>query len=261
MIGERDAAIAGAFGAAEGYDRHASVQRVAAAALAARIAALDLASPRVLEFGCGTGFLTKAMVRCGIGGEWRVTDLAPAMVDRCRERMGERPGTSFSVLDVRRDEPPMAGSYDLVTASLAAQWLDDLDGAVARMLAWVKPGGHVLINTLASGTFREWRQALARAGAEAGTPAYPTVDALHAIQPQAQASVPEAAMLIDRPADARSFLNALKAIGAHVPAEGHRPVGAARMRAAMRFFEQSGCEASYEVVTCHFRRAAEEHPS
>ncbi len=256
MMAERAAAIAAAFGGAEDYDRHARVQSLAAEALADRIAALGLDAPQVLEFGCGTGFLTEAMIRRGVGGEWLVTDLAPAMVERCRNRIGNRPGITHAVLDVAHGEPPGAGDYDLVTASLAAQWLDDLGGAVERMLDWVRPGGHVLFNTLAAGTFCEWREALAKAGAAAGTPAYPAAGEIAAILPQARVRF-DTAVLIDRHADARSFLASLKGIGAHVPAEGHRPISAARMRAAMRHFERAGAAASYEVVTLHFRRPLE----
>ena len=259
VIAAHSRAVAAAFGGAEDYDRHARVQRVAAEALAERIAALGLEGPRVLEFGCGTGFLTEAMARRGVsGGEWLVTDLAPAMVERCRQRMGGRGGIDFAVLDVARGDPPMAGTYDLVTASLAAQWLGDLDEAAGRMLRWVRPGGHVLFNTLGSGTFREWRGALAAAGAEAGTPAYPSAEAIAAIRTASHASPVRTDMLTDRHGDARSFLASLKAIGAHVPAENHRPVGPARMRAAMRHFERAGSIASYEVVTCHFRRLSSE---
>ncbi|MAL25164.1 MAG: biotin biosynthesis protein [Croceicoccus sp.] len=253
-MSDRTAAIASAFGSARDYDRHAHVQRRAAEALAERIAALELESPRLLEFGCGTGFLTDALIRRGVGGQWRVTDLAPDMVERCRSRMAGRGDLTFSVLDVARGEPDGHGAFDVVTASLAAQWLGDLDGAVGRMLRWVRPGGHVLFNTLASGTFREWREALAEAGCAAGTPDYPDVAELAAIRRDAQAAEPTTDNLIDRHANALGFLKSLKAIGAHVPAPGHRPASPVGMRAAMRAFEASGSAASYEVVTLHFRR-------
>ncbi len=256
MMARRDA-IARAFGAAQDYDRHAAIQRRAAEALADRIAALDLTSPALLELGCGTGFLTQAMQARGIGGHWTVSDLAPPMVERCRQRV-RGPHLTFAVLDIERDEPPAAGDYDLITASLAAQWFDDLDAAVARMLRWVRPGGHVLFNTLASGTFREWRDALAKAGAGAGTPVYPSVEQIAAIHRQAQVAPPAARVLHDRHDDARGFLASVKAIGAGVPARGHRPVGPAAMRAAMRHFEGAGSTATYEIVTCHFRRPLED---
>ncbi len=50
--------------AAENYDAAASVQRVAAERLAARIAALPLPdNPSILDIGAGTGFLTRALAR------------------------------------------------------------------------------------------------------------------------------------------------------------------------------------------------------
>lgn len=256
-MNDRTAAIASAFGAARDYDRHAHVQRRAAEALADRIAALGLAAPRLLEFGCGTGFLTDALLRRNVGGRWLVTDLASDMVERCRARMAEQGDLTFAVLDVEKGEPEGLGGFDIVTGSLAAQWIGDLDAAVGRMLGWVRPGGHVLFNTLASGTFREWRAAMAQAGGEAGTAAYPDVAALAAIRPDAQESPPATDLLTDRHADARGFLTSLKAIGAHVPAPGHRPASPAQLRTAMRAFEANGCAASYEVVTLHFRRPME----
>lgn len=256
-MSDRTAAIASAFGSARDYDRHAHVQRRAAEALADRIAALGLESPRLLEFGCGTGFLTDALIRKGMGGPWLVTDLAADMVERCRSRMAGRGDLTFAVLDVARGEPHGHGAFDVVTASLAAQWLGDLDGAVGRMLRWVRPGGHVLFNTLASGTLREWREALAESGCPAGTPAYPDVADLAAIRPDTRFCPPETDILLDRHDDALGFLKSLKAIGAHVPAPGHRPASLTGMRAAMRAFEASGSAASYEVVTLHFRRPLE----
>ncbi len=51
-----------AFDNATCYDEHARVQRHIADRLALRIAALSMPrKPRILEIGCGTGFLTDAL--------------------------------------------------------------------------------------------------------------------------------------------------------------------------------------------------------
>ncbi|HEX4095209.1 MAG TPA: methyltransferase domain-containing protein, partial [Caulobacteraceae bacterium] len=75
--------------AAETYDAAAPVQRAVAARLAEKIAALPLPpKPRILEIGCGTGFLTAALRERLPGGEWLITDISPRMLDACRARIG-----------------------------------------------------------------------------------------------------------------------------------------------------------------------------
>src|SRR3546814_6678257 len=84
MNGHRKQRISDAFGAAAGhYDDHAGPQRLAAALVA------DLAQRqrpdgvgRILEIGCGTGFLTRHIQARWPGAELVVTDLSPDMLAR-----------------------------------------------------------------------------------------------------------------------------------------------------------------------------------
>lgn len=240
-----------AFAAAPDYDGQARMQRDVARALATRIAALDLpANPRVLEIGCGTGFLTRALIEAGLGGEWLVTDVAPQMVERCRASLGQHPGLTFAVLDGERGAPD-GGPFDLVCSSLALQWFDDAPSALARMAGWLAPDGHAIVTTLGPASLPEWRAAHAAQGLSPGTPAFAPLDAFAALAPQAL----DVAHHVERHASPRAFLHALKAIGAGTPDVAHRPLSPARLRAVMERFGQSGCTATYEVVTCHLRRA------
>lgn len=243
--------IARAFAGARDYDRHARVQREVAQALAARIAALDLPPrPRVLEIGCGTGFLTQALLDSGLQGEWLVTDIAPDMVARCRRRVGEAPGLRFAVLDGEKDRPG-GGPFDLICSSLALQWFEDAPAALARMAQWLVPGGHAIVTTLGPGSFAEWRAAHAAQGLRAGTPSFAPVQAFAALQP-AKLVVEDRR---ERHADAFAFLHAVKAIGAGTADPAHRPLTPAELRRVMAAFARSGCEVTYEVVTCHLHRA------
>ncbi|MFC0205247.1 methyltransferase domain-containing protein [Novosphingobium soli] len=243
-----------AFAAAPDYDGQARVQRAVAASLAARIAALELPPrPRVLEIGCGTGFLTRALRDAGLAGEWLVTDIAGEMVERCRAGLGGEPGAAtlrFAVLDGERGTPA-GGPFDLVCSSLAVQWFDDAPAALARMTDWLAPGGHVLVTTLGTGSFAQWRAAHAAEGLVAGTPAFAATERFAALAP-AHLGIER---LVERHADARAFLRSVKAIGAGTAAPAHRPLGPAQLRRVMERFDRSGCEVTYEVVTCHLHRA------
>lgn len=246
--------IAEAFSAAADYDRHARVQRLAARQLAADIAALQRpASPRVLEIGCGTGFLTEALVEKGLGGAWTITDISPEMVERCRARVGGGEIRRFAVLDGEYGKPD-GQPYDLICSSLAMQWFDDLEAAVARMLRWLAPGGHCIFATLGAGSFAEWGAAHDAEGLRPGTPRFPSAQAFAAMLPAAQAAPPAARRYVENHDSALSFMRSLRAIGAATAAEQHRPLPPADLRRVMRRFEASGGAVSYDVVTCHYRR-------
>lgn len=244
-----------AFAAAPDYDGEARIQREVADRLAARIAALDLpARPRVLEIGCGTGFLTGALIAAGVGpGDWLVTDIAPEMVERCRTRFADAQsgGTMrFAVLDGEHGAPE-GGPFDLICSSLAVQWFDDAPAALARLAGLLAPGGHLVVTTLGAGSFAQWRAAHEAEGCTAGTPDFVAADAFRAL-PSAAVTVEDH---VERHPDPRAFLRALKAIGAGTSHPGHRPLSPAQLRRVMARFAQSGCEVTYEVVTCHLHRA------
>ena len=244
--------VADAFGRAVDYDRHAGLQRDVAKRLAVRIAALPLpAAPRVLEIGCGTGFLGAALLPRLAGADWLMTDLAPAMVTRAARRFAGTPGLRFAVMDGAA--PDVAGPFDLICSSLAAQWFADLPDAIARQSALLAPGGHLAFATLAAGSFAEWRRAHAMEGLTAGTPDHPTAAALAAMLPGGEA-VTEIIMAAH--ANALAFLNALKTIGAGTPRAGHRPLGPSALRAVMRRFDGGGARITYEIAFCHYVRPA-----
>lgn len=236
--------VVAAFSAAADYDRHARVQRLVARRLAAQIADLPLPpAPRVLEIGCGTGFLTEALVEQGLASRGLITDISPEMVERCRARVGESDGRRFAVLDGEYGTPE--GQFDIVCSSLAMQWFDDHAGAFARMSGWLAPGGHCIVTTLGAGSFAEWRAAHAAEGLEPGTPAFQAAENLTPQRIDRYVETHESAL---------DFMRSLKAIGAHTAAHRHRPLPPSALRRVMRHFEAGGGAVSYEVVTCHYRR-------
>ncbi|HEB79982.1 MAG TPA: methyltransferase domain-containing protein, partial [Rhodospirillales bacterium] len=142
----RKAQVASSFGAvSEGYATAAGMQRLIAGRLAGRISDGDLPdSPRVLEVGCGTGFLTEAL-RLAIGGAWVVSDIAAPMVESCRSHLGDPGGAQFLVMDAER--PAVAGGFDLVCSNLVFQWLDNLQGCIRQLTKLLAPGGRLAFST------------------------------------------------------------------------------------------------------------------
>lgn len=232
MTKDRKSRIAARFGAAApAYEAHSQVQRQAAQRLAERVKALSLpGAPAVLEIGCGTGHLTRELLPV-IGGDWLVSDIAPAMVHACRHDIGA--SACYAVMD--GEEPSLAaGRFDLVVASLAAQWFVDLPGALAALSELLKPGGCIAIATLGIETFTEWRAAHAEAGVLASTPSYPDAEQLARAFPAGMRVEIEEELLLEPLADPLEFLRGLRHIGADTPAPGTQPLSAGQLRQVMR---------------------------
>lgn len=247
MNSRRKQRISDAFGAAaDHYDDHAGPQRLAAMLVA------DLAArqhrgeaPRILEIGCGTGLLTRELRRRWPSAELVVTDIAPAMVERAAR--GGMIGGTFLAMD--GEAPAFEGEwFDLILSSLAFQWFDDATAAVERLAGLLRPGGSLIFSTMAERSFAGWRAAHAACGLHAGTPAYPTLDAL-----RATIAGWEDAFAFDEDyavawGGARALLTHLKGIGATVAAEGRVPLTPGQIRAVMAAFEAAGARADYHVA-------------
>jgi malonyl-CoA O-methyltransferase len=231
--------------AAETYGRAAVVQRTVALRLAEKIATLPLPPrPRILEIGCGTGFLTQALRERLPDAEWLVTDISPRMLDACRVRIGTG-GAEFRVMDGER--PALEGGrFDLVCSSLAVQWFEDLGPALEQLAGLAAPGGWLAFSTLAEGTLEDWRRAHADLGLVCGGPDYPGAAALAAmLGPRGRI---ETETVVQAHSDARAFLGDLKAIGAASPIPGRRPLAPGDLKRVMQRFDAAGASARYEIA-------------
>lgn len=249
-MSRRKQRIAAAFGAAAAdYDAAAAVQRQAAERLADLAAALPLPAGQRVEIGCGTGFLSRRLVE-RLPGDWLITDIAPAMLDKAAASLGQR--ARFHVMD--GEAPDLApGSCALIVSSLAVQWFEDLPLALRRLSRCLTPGGHLAFATLGSGTFVEWRRAHAELGVACGTPDFPDPAALAAQWPAGGCGRVQRERITARYEDGRAFTHSLKQLGAHVAHGEHAPLNAGTFRRLLRQFDH-GCTMSYDVLYGVFTR-------
>jgi malonyl-CoA O-methyltransferase len=228
------AAIAQSFAAsAPSYDAHAGLQRAVAARLACLLPALS--APRVLELGCGTGLFSRHLLARYPDGRFTFSDLAPAMLERCRQALAPSERVRFKIIDAGRLNGE--GEYDLVALSMTLHWLPDPLASLERLRSILSPRGALLYATLGSECFAEWRDVLAREALPSGLVEMPPLPGL----------VAEERLVSD--GDGLSFLRAMKAVGGLTPRPGYRRLTPGALRRAIRTLDaRHGGRVTWHIV-------------
>jgi malonyl-CoA O-methyltransferase len=131
--------------------------------MAERLAGLlpdDFRPASVLELGCGTGHLTRALVRMVPQASILATDLSEAMLELARS--GEATAhLSWQRLDARN--PRLPGQvFDLVASNALVQWLPDLQEHFVRCRELAPLGGRLAVAGLGDDNFPELERILAQ---------------------------------------------------------------------------------------------------
>ena len=246
MESARKAQIGAAFtAAAQRYDEGAHVQRLVASRLAARAGGEQIAPDSdILEIGCGTGLLTREIRKTWPDARLTATDIAPEMI---AATAGHDLDARLMVMD---GEAPNLGDerFDLILSSLTFQWFDDLPRALTRLHALLKPSGMLCFATMGAQSFANWRTAHEQAGQSAGLRIYPTRDQLDAmLKPFSHASVSEECIALPE-RSGKALIRHFRAIGAHVPRSGYRPLAPVALRRVINLFDEAGGTSSYHIL-------------
>src|SRR5437764_2446680 len=110
----------------------------------------------VLDAGCGTGRVTEELVARVPSGRVIGVDGSPSMIERARERLGDR--VEFRVGDLLDlEQEPLV---DVVFSSATFHWIADHDRLFAHLFAALKPGGRLLAQCGGAGNIAAVRAAL-----------------------------------------------------------------------------------------------------
>lgn len=110
-----------------------------------------------LDAGCGSGRVTAELAERLPSGSVLAVDGSEAMVEKARERLGER--ASYLVADLSElevDEP-----VDLVFSTATFHWVLDHDRLFERLRAALRPGGRLVVQCGGKGNVAEHAAAIA----------------------------------------------------------------------------------------------------
>jgi trans-aconitate 2-methyltransferase len=118
------------------YDRSSGPQQAWAAEVLSRLDGIAQ-DATVLDVGCGTGRVTKALLALVPRGRVLAVDASADMVALARERLGDRAEVwCQDVLDLDLDAP-----VDAILSTATLHWVTDHDRLWARLGRALRPGG------------------------------------------------------------------------------------------------------------------------
>jgi malonyl-CoA O-methyltransferase len=153
--------IAQSFGqAALTYHAQASLQQDCAAKLLTLLNLWEVPPGRILEVGCGTGFLTQGLCDRFPCHPLQVTDLSAEMLHFCQTHLQiapDRAPVSFQQMDGETLEGNER--YGLIVANFVIQWFEQPVESLLGWLEQLKPNGILCLAFPTCDSFPEWRQA------------------------------------------------------------------------------------------------------
>ncbi|KGN96897.1 malonyl-ACP O-methyltransferase BioC [Porphyromonas crevioricanis] len=102
---------------------------------------------QVLEIGCGSGMLTRALLNHYSVYRYTLNDLYPEAFEYLQSNSG---GVSFEFICGDAEQLSFEKShYDLVISASTIQWFKDLSSFFSQIASAIKPGGYLLLSTFA----------------------------------------------------------------------------------------------------------------
>lgn len=148
------------------YHGSAQVQADIAARLAQMAVEQDVPHgiENAFEFGCGTGHLTQQLLRRFQIRNLLLNDLVPEAAQMVAQQTA--PGARVAAGPV--ETLPLPAQLDLIASASTVQWIAELPLLMARLCAYLAPGGHLLLSGFGHRQFHE----LASLGSTAAAPSY-----------------------------------------------------------------------------------------
>lgn len=225
--------------AAETYDQYAVVQRCVAHKLADLLSPLVPLPRTILEIGCGTGFLTELVHRQNPQAFYRATDLAPAMVEVCRKKVGS--AITYGVIDGER--VALDQQADWIISNLTFQWFRTLEVSLKNL--WDQTS-LLAFTLLVDGTFSEWKQLYAKVGLKDRSQPLIPIDHLDQICQRLQPT--KLTVFVEQEKEhfssSRAFIRYLKQSGASTPASSDE------LGCSFPAMPQEGMDMTYRVAYC-----------
>ncbi len=141
------------------YDKHAVVQKELAERLLAMIPQQRF--PRVLEIGCGTGYLAEKLTERQIINELYLNDLSKELCTITQQRIEKRVArdctlpANIHLLSGDIENISLPKELDLIFSSSTLQWIEDLEKLFCKIHKTLNKKGLFIFSIFTKGTMQE----------------------------------------------------------------------------------------------------------
>ena len=134
----------------ESYNENAKIQKRMAERLLTFIK--NRSPKKVLEIGCGTGFLTKLVSENLSFESFRAIDI----VEECESYIKQiNPHIIFTPADIEEYLKENNETFDLIISNASLQWVQDFEGVIKELKERLNPNGEFVFSTFGNENFRE----------------------------------------------------------------------------------------------------------
>ncbi|MCP1125037.1 malonyl-ACP O-methyltransferase BioC [Bacillus sp. 3103sda1] len=148
--------------AAVSYDQYANVQKKMANQLLVYMKEhYDAAAQiRILELGCGTGYVTEKLAKSFPNATITAVDFAESMIAKAKTQCNME-SVTFRCEDIEHIK--LYEQYDVMISNATFQWLNDLSATLANLYNHLHEDGVLLFSTFGNKTFHELHTSFQRA--------------------------------------------------------------------------------------------------
>lgn len=107
---------------------------------------------KILEVGCGTGYLTRSIINAFPNARITAVDIASGMIDICRKNIVKE-NVDFLCEDI--EEVTLNDEFDIIVSNATFQWLNNFEKTLKKLCSLLKKDGIICFSTFGSNTFNE----------------------------------------------------------------------------------------------------------
>lgn len=150
------------------YDEHATIHKHMAHRILLSLKEQIPDPGKILEIGCGTGYLTQLIIDHYPQAMVTAVDISQKMIEMAKEKLVSTSPVQFMVGDAERMDWVKQGPFDLIVSNATLHWLNTPLQSISNCFQALKPDGWLVASTYGPDTFHELSTIFQRVELELG---------------------------------------------------------------------------------------------